>query len=752
MQWIAIVAGVMLLASAVQAESTVIVRNGRSDYVIITPAKPSPAVRTAARELQDFVFQITGVRLPIVPEGRAGDAPAFLLGPCRKSAQAGLTDAASKLAEDGVLIRTIGRDTALLGQNERGNLYSVYVLLEKYLGVRFLAWDCTVVPGSPDLLLPEIDYSYAPPFMYRETLYWDSFPKDIATRQRLNGPYTKCDESVGGKIAFYPYVHSFDDLFPPEEYAKDHPEYFSLQGGKRVAEHIHSQLCLSNPEVLRLAKEKVLKWCEEHPDVPIIDVSQNDGNGWCECDKCTAVVNEEGSQHGPILRFVNSIADEVAVKYPDKWVETLAYAYSTKPPSITKPRPNVIIRLCHAGCYYHGFEMCGLGANLTSYIDQWSKQTRRIFIWHYATNFAHYIAPNPNMAGLAKDIKYYGSHGVNGLMIQCNYQGPGGELAELRQYLSAQLMWDPSQNPMTIREEFCRGYYGKAASGVIEYLRLLDKTATRPDTHAFGAWDPMNTTPDTLVKEAVAILDKARLAADTEVVKNRIDKLMLPFWYMQLTHPEKYGLSAEDGQKLWPRAKRLIESNGITHVSEGKLSKDWIVEMDAAHSPLPQGVLFDLTHIGAATTENCFAWQVTTVQRNGKERRAVLEHPNKEGDATATYEIALPAIDAAKPAKLALEFGAVITNKSTNGVRFSVKVDGGDIWSEIKTTFLPPPDDSVKQAQDAIMPGKDPFTDHSIDLTRYAGRSIELTLCVNALGDHNFDWATWVEPRVLVIK
>ena len=34
------------------------------------------------------------------------------------------------------------------------------------------------------------------------------------------------------------------------------------------------------------------------------------------------------------------------------------------------------------------------------------KLTRRIFIWHYGTNFAHYLAPNPNLIGLAKDIKF----------------------------------------------------------------------------------------------------------------------------------------------------------------------------------------------------------------------------------------------------------------------------------------------------------------------------------------------------------
>ncbi len=583
MQWIALAASVLLLATVANAQTNMIVRDGRTEYRIITPDKPSPAVKTAAKELQRFMLRITGVRFSIAAESRAGEAPAFLLGPCKRSAEAGLVEKASKLAEDGVLIRTLGRDVALLGSNERGNLYCVYVLLEKYLGVRFLAWDCTIVPLEPNLALSEIDYSYAPPFMYRETLYWDSFPKDIATRQRLNGPYTKCDESVGGKIAFFPYVHSFDDLIPPEDYFNDHPEYFGLQGGKRVAEHVHSQICLTNPEVLEISKRKVLKWCKEHPEIPIIDVSQNDGNGWCECENCMAIVNEEGSQHGPILRFVNAIADEVAKNYPEKWVETLAYAYATKPPSITKPRSNVIIRLCHAGCYYHGFEKCGLGANLTTYIDQWSKLTKRIFIWHYATNFAHYIAPNQNLVGLARDIKHYGRSGVNGLMVQCNYQGPGGELAELRQYLSAQLMWDPSQDAYRIREEFCTGYYQEAAPDVLEFLRLMDKTAERPDSHAFGAWDPLTTTPDVLVKESLTILDKARLSARSSTVRNRIDKLMLPFWYMQLTYPDKYNVTVLEAQKLWPRFKRVIDTNKITHISEGKLAKDWIVEMDARH-------------------------------------------------------------------------------------------------------------------------------------------------------------------------
>lgn len=751
MHWIAVTAGVCLLACAVQTGGAVIVRNGRSDYQIVTPDKKSPAVGYAAKELQTFLAEITGVKLPVVSESAAGDGPAFLLGPCERSVDAGLVEQAGKLREDGVLIKSMGDSIALLGQNERGNLYSVYVLLEKYLGVRFLAWDCTIVPTNDALTLPNLDYSYSPPFMYRETLYWNSFPKEIAARQRLNGPYTKCDASVGGKIDFYPYVHSFATMIPSDEYFKDHPEYFGLQGGKRVAGNVHAQICLTNPDVLRIGKEKVLKWIDEHPDVPIIDVSQNDGIGACECEKCMAIVNEEGSQHGPILRFVNAIADEVAAQHPEKWVETLAYAYSTKPPAITKPRDNVIIRLCHAGCYYHGFEKCGLGANFASYIDQWSKLTKRIFIWHYASNFAHYIAPTQNLAGLAKDIKYYGSHGVNGVMVQCDYQGSGGELAELRQYLSAQLMWDPTQDPMKLRTEFCKGYYGDAAEEVLEFLRVMDKVAQNPDVHAFGAWEPQNNISPEFVVDSLTVLERARAASGSKAVRNRIDKLMLPFWYMELTYPAKYGLSDKDAPAVWQQTKRTIAANKITHIREGDVnSPAWVAEMDARFTPLPKDVVFDLMHVGKAKTENCADWRASAVTKGGRTLPSVFQHPNSKGDSDATYEIPLPAVP--NGGKLVMTFGTVITNKTVDGVRFSVLVDGKELWNETKTSFIAPAQEAAKSAQDSILPGSNPFSDHTLDMSAYAGRTINLTLRVNALADSSADWANWVEPKIMLRK
>lgn len=568
-----------LCAGVLAEEALVLTENGASSYRIVVPDGATPNIFFAAKELQAFLGEITGAALPIIEESKAGREPAVYLGPCKVSTQAIKQEEIAALKEDGVRIKSAGKDLYLTGQNARGQVYSVYVLLERFMNVRFLSKDCNVVPKEATLKIGPLDYAYSPPYMYRELLYADVNPKTTSARMRLNGPTNQCDEETGGKIQFVPYVHSANSLVPPEKYFATHPEYYALSGGKRITGPVHAQLCWTNPDVLHIATEQVMTWIAENPSAPIIDVSQNDGNGWCECDACKKVVDEEGSQHGPIMRFVNAIADEVAKKYPDKWIETLAYAYAIKPGTLTKPRSNVIIRLCHSGCYFHGFEKCDLGSHFADYLNEWGQRTSRIFIWHYATNFAHYLAPCQNLDALARDLKYYATHHVNGVMVQGDYQASGGEMADLRAYLAAQLLWDPSREPIELRREFCKGYYGPAADAVLELLAVMDEYPRDPNVHAFASWDPATTVPPDMVKRSLEILARARGLAESPEYVNRVEKLLLPFWYMQLSAPEKYGLAPTDAPALVDDCRRVIQANGILFVSEGGAIEGWLNEM-----------------------------------------------------------------------------------------------------------------------------------------------------------------------------
>jgi len=198
------------------AATLTLASDGKSDYRIVIPDQASPCIRYAANELQTFFKQSTGANIRIVTENAAEGGKAFFLGATKRSLKVISASELKQLSADGVVIRTAGNDVFLRGSNDRGEIYSVEVFLEKYLGVRFLAIDCTIVPKHPTLTIDDIDYSYAPPFFYREYLSAEIlYPpvqaegRNICVRQRLNG---LCDGSnwrtdeVGGRVAFYPFA------------------------------------------------------------------------------------------------------------------------------------------------------------------------------------------------------------------------------------------------------------------------------------------------------------------------------------------------------------------------------------------------------------------------------------------------------------------------------------------------------------------------------------------------------------------
>ena len=91
------------------------------------------------------------------------------------------------------------------------------------------------------------------------------------------------------------FVHTFDSLVPTAKYFDEHPEYFSLIDGKRRREYdgLVTQLCMTNPAVLRIATLKVRDWIKAgrvHADDKLIaSVTVNDSGNHCKCVPCKTV-------------------------------------------------------------------------------------------------------------------------------------------------------------------------------------------------------------------------------------------------------------------------------------------------------------------------------------------------------------------------------------------------------------------------------------------------------------------------------
>lgn len=117
---------------------------GRSRYEIVLPADAVPAEQTAARELQSFLKQISGVELADWSPPRPG--PAIFIGQSPETASAlGIPDW-KRLKPDEIRLKSAGGNLYLAGDRPRGTLYAVYELLEKEFGVRFWTADATHVP------------------------------------------------------------------------------------------------------------------------------------------------------------------------------------------------------------------------------------------------------------------------------------------------------------------------------------------------------------------------------------------------------------------------------------------------------------------------------------------------------------------------------------------------------------------------------------------------------------------------------
>ncbi|MEN6357909.1 MAG: DUF4838 domain-containing protein [Armatimonadota bacterium] len=581
-----ITAALFLTAAAVQASADIeLVKDGRTKYCIVLAKDASPSEHWAASELKLFMRQMSGVVLSYAPDGENVPEKAILLGNCEALKSLGVNIDFNDLGDEGFIIKTVGDRIVIAGGKLRGTMYGVHSFLES-LGCRFLTNTVNKVPKKSDITLGNIDTKEKPAFEYREVLIREAMQPDYAARNRCNSNSAGLDAKRGLGVFYYPFVHSFYQLVPGEIYWDTHPEYYSMVKGERVKQP--TQLCMSNPEVVKIATQTVLDWMRDHPEAKIYSVSQNDCQNRCECPACKAIEEEEGSPSGLLLRFVNAIAAETAKVYPDKLVDTLAYMWTEKPCKITKPLPNVRVRLCPIYCCEaHPYETCDFKSNV-DYMDNlkaWSQITNNLYIWHYNTDFSHYLMPFPDYRQLMDTAKLYKKYGVKGIFWEGNYNGGISELGELRSYLLAKISWNPDIDGDAVMREFCDDYYGKSGKYIYEYIQTLEDKVTNDNIH-MRIWSDPNSqyvSPDIIAK-LDTIMNSAIAVADSPDILYRVKQACLPLKYVKLMQPimrkEIKGNKTEYEKKV----DEFIEecsSFGVTRINEWRPNDKWVADTKA---------------------------------------------------------------------------------------------------------------------------------------------------------------------------
>ena len=552
-----------------------LVSNGKSDCKIFVSQNALKPEKYAAGELQKYIHQISGASLPIVDKAKPGDkliyvgfqgVPAPLLKELKPA----------DFGNEEYIIRSDGKALLIAGGGPRGTLYGVMGYLSDHLGCRWYTREVIKIPEKKTISLGKIEDRQKPSFDYREVCWREAYDVQWSVHNRLIPSRLSIPDSLGGSFVIYPTRgHTFYLLLPPEKYFASHPEYFSEVNGTRKGRE--AQLCLTNPDVFKIATAKVFDWIRENPNATTYSVTQNDGEGFCECKNCKKIDDDEGSHAGTLLQFVNKIADSVKKVYPQVKLQTFAYAYTEIPPKTVRPADNILVELCHYNyCSAHALESCSNHRTFTERLERWLEISDKVTVWDYCTNFAHYLMPFPNFETFKKDVKYYKNHRAYGLYAEgANTVGPdgGGEFGELRSWVFSQLMWNADREPQALIDEFVNNVYGPAGKHITQYIRLLHDQV-RADSVYFSIWNiPMDMnylSPETIQK-ADSIFELARKAAGNDAaLQRRIELAYLPVIYTKLSFYAIGGtgyLSTENAGPLIKRFEEILEWKKIANLN-----------------------------------------------------------------------------------------------------------------------------------------------------------------------------------------
>jgi hypothetical protein len=536
--------------------------DGESAYRIVLGKDASASEQWAAGELQHWLKEISGVDIPVGEAGEGPAGPEIIIGYndlVREKAGAG----APADGDESFRYFNRGPDIFIYGGKMRGTMYGVMSFLENEFGCRWYTPEVSVIPHRERKVFDRFDHSERPGINVRNDFYFEAFDPLWAARNKMNGSLS-VREQPGG-VECYWGVHTYYQLVPPSEFYAGHPEYYSLIDGKR--DYSYGQLCLSNPDVLKIVTERIRKIMRENPGYLVYDISQNDWLNPCQCEQCQAIAKKEGGESGILLWFVNQVAEAVEEEFPGKYIGTLAYTYTRTPPGHIRPRHNVVIRLCSVECCFaHDFRNGPENRSFLRDLEGWSAIAPNLYIWDYVVNFRHYLMPYPNFGVLQPNIRALRDNHVIGIMEQ-GASVKGGEFSELRTYLISKLLWDPDCNADDVIDDFMSGYYGRSGRYIRQYFDLLQGCVT-PETHihifdnlAFDA--PVFS--DRFIRDSYEIFEQARKVADNGEILKRVERASLPVLYLKCLRMPR--LAKYDG--TYASFCAITEREGVEFFGEG---------------------------------------------------------------------------------------------------------------------------------------------------------------------------------------
>jgi len=439
--------------------------------------------RMACWELTAYLEQITGKFLPTLTVTN-GIVERGMIAVGRLAVEGGIISQAEldKVKRDGYVVKVQRGCAGICGWRDLGTLYGTYAFLE-HAGVHFYAPDCEVVPKQNRLRIDKYEVHRRPFYELRKAAY--NVKLGYTPLHDLANP-AAIGEIGGG------WCHTIDYLVPYKCYHAEHPEYFAFQKDGR---RIDNQLCLSNPGMRRIAKERLLYLMEREDDRIYFGVGQGDNEAWCQCYQCRSCdpdpsedMNKNVGKRRMAdrnLNFVNELARAAAKKDPDKRILTLAYVDTQRPPVKEAPEQNVRVMYCpywpQTKCQSHGLDCERNKESFENFKGWLAKCPQNMYVFDYPSGCRRPYEPFGSFYAMKGKMDYYAAHGIGGVV----FCGRPTDFGAMFDFVFSRLLWDPHADFEALIDEFMNAYYGAAAGPVRKYFNYLHEVIARRPLHQY---------------------------------------------------------------------------------------------------------------------------------------------------------------------------------------------------------------------------------------------------------------------------
>lgn len=365
----------------------------KSQLTVIIPKSPTERELFAAEELVKYlkrIFKGIGVNT-VSDDADVAGAKIIIGGPerNRKTAEYISCEAFDTIVPgpEGMYIRAFGKDTLIcagsskhVNECERGTLYAVYELLERYLGCSLSAFVNPDITGGE--YIPSLDKADLTDAAYVKAAADNTYRTaiieyhrgtvecvlslsfiDWLAKNRYNRILTWMRNyerfkgaglveeierrgirlTVGHHDAIPAFLPQRGNAYFPEHYYETHPEYYKLtEEGTRfeVTDHFGSWiLCSRNPELPQVIADNVVSWIEKNPTVDTIALWPLDGKRpLCTCEECRKYSEVENYVYAQ-----NAVAKIIGEKHPEIKIDMLAYSSLFDCPDNLELEPNLFI-------------------------------------------------------------------------------------------------------------------------------------------------------------------------------------------------------------------------------------------------------------------------------------------------------------------------------------------------------------------------------------------------------------------------